>query len=145
MVDAVNIQYSCSFCNYKPISAKDFYKHADRHSFDNKFKLKCFYCDTLLSSSQAHRRHTANCKKSLDEDAVDENFELNCFWTCEHCKEIIKVKEEPNSKDYESVTKHLRKHVRREIISCPSPACTKSYNSYQQLVNHFNWHKACLN
>ena len=71
IVDAINMQFSCRNCSYTPISEKDFYAHANRHSFDNNFKLKCFYCDTLLSSFKVHRRHTANCKNSLEEDAVD--------------------------------------------------------------------------
>ena len=136
-------KYLCVHCDYKPRNKKDFYAHANVHTFQKRgFRLSCFFCNTLLGSFRAHRRHVENCQKPTNQEAFEEHSILDCFWQCEHCQEKIRVKEQPNFDDHKNVTTHLLKHIELEVVNCPRPTCDKSYQVRQSMINHINSHQA---
>ena len=136
-------KYLCVHCDYKPRNKKDFYAHANVHTFQKRgIKLSCFFCKTLLGSFKVHRRHVANCQKPHNQEAFEEHSIFDRFWQCEHCQEKIGVKEQPNFDDHKNVTTHLLMHIEMEVVNCPRPTCDKSYQVRQSMINHINSHKA---
>ena len=136
-------KYLCVHCDYKPYNKKDFYAHANVHTFQKRgIKLCCFFCGTQLGSFKVHRRHIANCQNSLNQDAFEQHSILDRFWQCTHCQEKIELREQANIDDHKSVTTHLLKHVKSEVVNCPRPTCDKSFQLYQSMLNHIGSHKA---
>ena len=127
MTEATTIQ--CFHCEYKPFNAKDFYNHSNRHRFESgKLRLLCFLCPRTFKTFRSHKQHVQTHSIAVNEVENKENSE-NVFWQCENCRDTIPVNNVPNPADFDKVTRHIKKHAKTEVVSCPH--CEKSFNLYQ--------------
>ena len=136
MDESIQKQFSCLHCEYEPSSESEFYKHANVHKYQAKFKMKCFFCLSKFRKFSIHKRHVKKCGKNTQcNNTVSENV-----WQCQLCQDQITIKKEPNLGDYKKVSQHLAKHILKEDEMVCCPTCQASFQLYQSYVNHYNKH-----
>ena len=141
MAGIVRKPIACLLCSFTSGNEDEFLEHSQLHRYAKNFKLPCFSCDAILGSYKVHKRHMKTHESDSAKEKDEENSESGFFWNCELCPEKIKVKSEPNLKNFKKVCTHLSKHVKKEIVHCPRATCKASFHLYTSFNNHFNKHK----
>ena len=146
MAEAMHKQISCLHCDFKSYQEQEFLRHVKCHRYDPRgIKLPCFKCAAVLGSFRVHTKHMKNCQKPLECEEVEKNLDTRYFWQCDSCEERFTLKRYPNLKDFKTVTKHVAKHINREVVKCPAivedRACLASFHLYQSFNNHINKHQ----
>ena len=129
----------CVSCGFEAENESTHLKHVKKHVYDFNFKIKCVLCPRFFTRMDSYYRHRKVCNSKISVNTISEKkvSVSERFWKCTSlfCDEKIPISG-TESKDFEKVTKHLRKHaLKKDRVICPIAICGIPYTKTLQSSN----------